>query len=151
VREINTIVCHHSASQWGQVNTVRQWHLERGFSDIGYHYVICNLYPTYNSLTLQQPSVQTDGLIQDGRPIEIIGAHVKGHNEGSVGICLIGGAIFTLRQLCSLRRLITRLTIEYPSITRICGHRDLAPSICPEFEVAAWWMSGLDTLPRRLG
>lgn len=105
-----------------------------GWSDIGYHYVIL-----------------TDGTIEDGRPIQRSGAHVKGHNLHSVGICLVGGidargnsvANFTKEQLRSLRTLITFIKTAHP-IEHIYGHRDF-PNVkkdCPCFEVSVWLRNG---------
>lgn len=148
MRSVDTIIVHHSDSDWGQVTDIRQWHRDRGFNDIGYHYVILNQYPTYNALRDHQPSLQTDGMIQDGRDVEIVGAHAKGHNEGSIGICLIGKDKVTTEQLKALRKLIAGLIFRYKTngvdIKRICGHRDVMPTECPGFDVASWWTSGQD-------
>ena len=76
-RKINEIIVHCSATPEGKdysVDTIRQWHLQRGFSDIGYHYVIYR-----------------DGSIHTGRYESIIGAHCAGHNANSIGVCYIGG------------------------------------------------------------
>ena len=86
MREIKHLIVHHSASDWGNVDIFREWHLERNFSDVGYHYVILNgtIGPSddYNS--------EYDGAIEAGRPEEIAGAHCKGANQYSIGICLVG-------------------------------------------------------------
>jgi N-acetylmuramoyl-L-alanine amidase len=77
VRRIDRIVVHCSATPNGKhfdVDTIRSWHAERGFKDIGYHFVI-----------------YTDGSVVPGRPLEKIGAHALGYNESSVGVCLVGG------------------------------------------------------------
>jgi len=115
----NKITVHCSATKDGvcfDVNDIRQWHKQRGWSDIGYHYVI----------TL-------DGEIQTGRPIEKTGAHVKGHNKDNIGICLIGGLdsschpadTFTDAQSDSLRYLITCLSSEHGiKQCDIKGHSD---------------------------
>ena len=76
-RTIKELIVHCSATPEGKdysVNTIRQWHLQRGFSDIGYHYVIYR-----------------DGSIHTGRDESIIGAHCTGHNANSIGVCYIGG------------------------------------------------------------
>ena len=86
MRDINKIILHCSATQEGQefdVNDIKQWHLQRGFTDVGYHYVIL-----------------LDGTIQDGRDIRTIGAHCKGQNYGSIGICYIG----RIRRKCKRKR-----------------------------------------------
>jgi N-acetyl-anhydromuramyl-L-alanine amidase AmpD len=144
MRELHTIVIHHSDTDWGQVSDIRQWHRDRGFNDIGYHYVVLNQYPTYNALRYNQPSLQTDGLVQEGRPLDQVGAHARGFNSGSIGICLIGKEAFTPTQMKSLRDFIQGLILKYPTITRICGHRDLLPTLCPTFNAEKWWLSGCD-------
>ena len=77
MRKINLIVIHCSDTYARMdigVNEIRQWHLQRGFNDIGYHYVI-----------------RRDGAIEQGRPIEKPGAHAAGYNTNSIGICYAGG------------------------------------------------------------
>lgn len=77
MRKINQIIVHCSATPEGKnfnANDIDRWHKERGFDCIGYHYVI-----------------DLDGTIEKGRPIEKVGAHVKGHNSNSIGVCYIGG------------------------------------------------------------
>ena len=76
-RKIDKIIVHCSATPEGKdysVDTIRKWHLQRGFSDIGYHYIIYR-----------------DGSIHTGRDESVIGAHCKGHNSNSIGVCYIGG------------------------------------------------------------
>ena len=77
MREINKIVVHCSATQEGKnisAATIDKWHKKRGWRGIGYHYVIA-----------------LDGSMEYGRPVEQIGAHVKGMNKNSIGIVYIGG------------------------------------------------------------
>ena len=77
MRDINRIILHCSATPEGANFTaadIRSWHLARGWSDIGYHYVI-----------------GIDGTVESGRCISKQGAHTKGHNKDSIGICYIGG------------------------------------------------------------
>lgn len=108
---------------------IRQWHRERGWLDIGYHFVI-----------------RRDGKVETGRPHDVIGAHVEGHNYESLGICMAGGIDakgkpennFTPAQFESLRALLDKLKVDYPS-AKIVGHRDLDPKkACPSFDVASW-------------
>lgn len=135
-RPIDLVVIHCSATPPDMdigVSQIRRWHVnERGFADVGYHYVI-----------------RRDGKIEIGRPLEQIGAHVKGHNEKSIGICLIGGTNaddrreaefnFTMPQMMWLADLLNKLTQDYPA-ARLCGHRDLDPhKACPAFSVRHWW------------
>ncbi|WP_063832826.1 N-acetylmuramoyl-L-alanine amidase [Labrenzia sp. DG1229] len=132
MRKIDTIVIHCSATPEGRavsVSTIRQWHLDRGWRDIGYHYVI-----------------GLNGEIWPGRPITQRGAHVRGHNTGSIGICYVGGVTNDGRlapkdtrtpdQKTALLSLIRSLLTDYPQIETICGHRDF-PAVkkaCPCFD-----------------
>lgn len=121
MRKINLIVVHCSATREGKdytVNDIDKWHRQRGFSKIGYHFV-----------------VYRDGSIHNGRSIEEIGAHVKGYNANSIGICYIGGLTAdgksakdtrTPQQKEALRELITKLKKQFPN-AKVCGHRDLSP------------------------
>ena len=77
MRKIDSIIIHCSATKVGQDFTaadIDRWHRERGFNGIGYHYVVC-----------------LDGRLERGRDISLAGAHCKGWNEHSIGICYIGG------------------------------------------------------------
>ncbi len=125
---INKIILHCSATPEGRdvsVDTVRDWHLDRGWSDIGYHYVI-----------------ELDGTIRNGRPVERQGAHVRGFNKNSIGICYIGGCdaemapkdTRTKSQLESLESLIENLMNEYPNST-LHGHNEFSSKACPSFDV----------------
>lgn len=119
MREINLIVIHCTATRQQvdySVDTIRQWHKARGFRDIGYHFLIA-----------------LDGTIQKGRPMEQSGAHAKGYNSNSIGICYVGGLSHenkpkdtrTVAQLHALRRIVETLKIIY-NITEVVGHRDLS-------------------------
>lgn len=130
MRKINTIVIHCSATPEGMtypLETLRADHKKRGFVDVGYHYYI-----------------RKDGTVQEGRPLNQIGAHAKGYNTGSIGICYEGGLdanrkpkdTRTEAQKKSLLTLLKATLRLYPTITRICGHRDL-PKVakdCPCFD-----------------
>ena len=128
MRIINEIIIHCSATPEGKdytVEQIKQWHKQRGFSDIGYHYVIYR-----------------DGSIHSGRPIERIGAHCLKHNAHSIGICYIGGVskdgktpkdTRTDAQKESLIKLIKELKAKYPKAT-VHGHREYANKACPCFD-----------------
>lgn len=129
MRDIDTIIVHCSATPPDMdigVKEIRRWHVEeRGWSDVGYHYVI-----------------RRDGRIGDGRPINKIGAHARGYNRSSIGICLVGGvnkdgkpdANFSVEQYNSLRLLINHLKGTY-DIDNIIGHRDVSYKECPCFSI----------------
>lgn len=125
-RTINEIIVHCSATKEGinyTTSQIKQWHLARGFSDIGYHYVI-----------------YLDGSIHNGRDVNISGAHCEGHNTHSIGVCYIGGLDKTgkpkdtrnNKQKESLIRLLTQLKAKYPKAT-IHGHCEYANKACPCF------------------
>lgn len=133
-RKINKIIVHCSATPPRMdigVEEIRRWHKERGWSDIGYHYVICR-----------------DGHVEAGRDVEKAGAHTKGHNRDSIGICLIGGvddegkpcANFTNAQwgsLASSLRFIRALCGD--NALPIYGHNDFTDKkACPSFDVGEW-------------
>jgi len=133
MRPINEIVVHCSATRPDMdigVEEIRQWHVyERNWSDIGYHVVI-----------------RRNGSVEEGRPVENIGAHARGHNNESIGICLVGGvdsnnrpdANFTLSQYMALARIVTDLKIKHPDIDKVSGHRDYSNmKACPCFDVEA--------------
>lgn len=115
-----------------KVAEIDRWHKDRGWSGgIGYHYVI-----------------DRSGVFSKGRPLDKVGAHVKGHNTGTVGICLIGGHgssanddffdHFTGAQDRALRDLIGRLQSDHPTITKVSGHNEYAAKACPGFRVSKW-------------
>ena len=127
-RVINEIIVHCSATPEGKdytLDTIRQWHRQRGFSDIGYHYVI-----------------HPDGTVEEGRDVNIAGAHCSGHNSKSIGICYIGGMTAdnkkakdtrTEEQRKSLKALLMAMRKLYPN-AKIHGHRDFAAKACPSFD-----------------
>lgn len=101
---------------------IHSWHKEQGWDGIGYHFVITR-----------------DGVIEAGRPLYWQGAHVRGHNAHSIGICLIGRDEYTSRQMRALERLIRRLKRVYVN-SSVVGHYDLDDKkTCPNFDVKQWW------------
>lgn len=126
-RSINLIVVHCTATEEGKdysVAEIRRWHLKRGFSDIGYHYLI-----------------GIDGKVHEGRNVNISGAHTAGYNAHSIGVCYVGGLdknhkpkdTRTPAQKASLLRLLTDLKKIYPKAS-IHGHREYANKACPCFD-----------------
>jgi N-acetylmuramoyl-L-alanine amidase len=90
--------------------------------------------------------ITRDGNVQDGRDIQIAGAHIDStiilSNKNSIGICLIGGKSingqpdcnYTFKQYSSLMELIDKLKTEYNQV-EIVGHRDVTGSLSPHFNV----------------
>lgn len=130
MRRIDKIIIHCSATPEGKnysVATIRKWHVEgRGWSDIGYHYIIDTL-----------------GDIYDGRPVEKMGAHTKGQNANSIGVCYIGGIdadgnpkdTRNKAQIHALKTIVKDLLTLYPNAT-IHGHNEFANKACPSFIVS---------------
>ena len=126
-RNIKEIIVHCSATAEGKdftVAQIKQWHLQRGFTDIGYHYVIYR-----------------DGSVHVGRPEEVSGAHCTGHNTISIGVCYIGGCASdgktpkdtrTDAQKAALVKLLKELKVKYPN-ARIYPHYKFANKACPSF------------------
>lgn len=110
------IVLHHAAAKSCTVQQVHQWHLNRGWSGIGYHYFISR-----------------DGQIFRGRPENTVGAHATGHNSKSIGVCFEGDyttQTMPQAQLEAGKELIAYLKNKY-KITKVVGHRDLMATSCP--------------------
>lgn len=135
MRYINKIIIHCSATPEGRHHTredIKRWHLQRGFTDIGYHFII-----------------YLDGTIVKGRPIEIAGAHCTGQNANSIGICYVGGMdkdnmkpkdTRTIEQEVQLKNIVRELKQKYPEAT-IHGHREFANKACPSFDAATEYRS----------
>lgn len=128
MRYLDRIILHCSATPEGRdidAATIKRWHVNNnGWSDIGYHYVI----------TL-------DGTVEQGRPLDKPGAHVKGHNLTTVGVCYVGGMrdgepadtmtelqeIAFIELVYSLRKLFGWLPVS--------GHNEFSNKACPSFNV----------------
>ena len=131
-RTITELIVHCSATPEGvdyTVDDIRKWHKQQGWSDIGYHYV-----------------VYRNGLIVDGRDVDLIGAHCLkgGHNTHSIGICYVGGVdkddmkkskdTRTHEQRAALKAILIDLKRLYPN-AKIYGHRDFDKGKdCPSFD-----------------
>ncbi|MBR8705794.1 N-acetylmuramoyl-L-alanine amidase [Bacteroides pyogenes] len=128
MRNINRIIIHCTATPAGRsvsVDEVRAWHIARGFSDIGYHYLI-----------------DLDGSIRPARSLSLAGAHCRGYNANSVGIAYVGGLspagapadTRTPAQIDALRVLVRSLCTIFP-IEFINGHNEFSEKACPCFNV----------------
>lgn len=129
MRELKRIIFHCSATEDGKdytVETIRRWHTSppRNWRDIGYHYVIYR-----------------DGSIHQGRPIDQQGAHTRGENADSVGICYIGGVrdgkatdTMTMHQEIAWLKLVHSLRTVFGPLS-IHGHNEYANKACPSFIV----------------
>lgn len=145
MKPLTHIIIHCSDSRWGSVDDIRAWHLQRGFKDVGYHFVILN--GRINS-DLELPS--TNGSIEGGRPLDgdafiednEIGAHALGYNDKSIGICLIGKDEFTVEQMEALKNLLRDLLKHYKiNPKNVLGHRETEQGkhkTCPNFDVSSF-------------
>ena len=91
LEKVEKIVVHCSDSDFGDAAEIDRWHKERKWSGIGYHKVILNGHRE----SVRPYVAADDGVVEDGRPLDTMGAHVLGHNSDSIGICLIGRNHFT--------------------------------------------------------
>jgi len=146
MRPLREIIVHCSATKpdWmagksvnDKIEEIRRWHKTpgvlsaKGANDIGYHFVI-----------------DRDGKWGTGRPIEQVGAHCRGRNEGSIGICLLGGfgshekdpfnKNFTKEQERTLKELIHNLGVIYKKLP-VNGHNQYAAKACPGFNAPKWY------------
>lgn len=127
-RNIKEIIVHCTATPEGRNVTIPEitsWHKKRGFTTIGYHYVI-----------------MLDGSLSIGRDVNVSGAHCVGHNSNSIGVCYVGGLAKdgktakdtrTPAQKYALLQLLKKLRAAYPN-AKIYGHRDFAAKACPSFD-----------------
>lgn len=138
---IDTIIIHCADTPNGSYRSaedVDDWHRERSFNrelleaeetnvsphlkHIGYHFVI-----------------ETTGQIRQGRSLEETGAHAKGYNTNSIGICLIGLDAFTHEQWESLRVLVLTLQDRFKNKLSVIGHNNVDQAkTCPGFNVTEW-------------
>ena len=124
-KKISLLVVHCSDTENSQnlsAIDIHKMHLEFGWDGIGYHKII-----------------NRSGKIENGRPEYWIGAHVKGRNQNSLGVCLIGRDHFTKRQFLSLERVLKKWKTIYPN-AMVVGHRDTGNTkkTCPNFDVISW-------------
>jgi len=135
----HTATIHYSATYPDQDYTWKKLvadHIKRGFRTGGYHWY-----------------VRRDGTLIEGRPEYEMGAHVKGHNSNTLGICFEGGleketgpnvGVWnpTPAQEATMITLLNDIMKRHPTVKRVVGHIDLAPSQCPGLPKGAvekWW------------
>jgi len=146
ITRVDYVVIHTAATKASRdigVEEIDQWHKDRDWKGIGYHFVI-----------------RRDGTLERGRSISQAGAHAYGYNRVSLGICMVGGLDndrepednYTDTQYDTLHTLVVSLKQMYPQ-AEILGHRDLSPDVngdgiiekwewlkaCPCFDVRSWW------------
>ena len=121
IDRIDTIVLHHSASpQDRTIFDIHRWHIEREWFGVGYHYVI-----------------HADGSIYEGRPLDRMGAHIRGRNATTIGICVMGNFEEhhpTEEQMIATGKLVVYLINKFAEQGQnlsVVRHRDLAATLCP--------------------
>lgn len=110
------IILHHAEAKSASVEEINRWHLERGWTGIGYHFYI-----------------RKDGRIYRGRPEWAVGAHAQGHNSHSVGICVEGSYMtetMPKAQFDALVGLVREEMAKYPG-AKVLRHRDVNSTDCP--------------------
>jgi N-acetylmuramoyl-L-alanine amidase len=131
MRDLKRIILHCSATAEGKeisLETIRKWHVEgRGWSDVGYHFLI-----------------HLDGDIESARPLDKSGAHTRGHNGDSIGICYIGGVdadnnpkdTMNDCQEEAFRELVFSLRMVSDEDLTLHGHNEFSSKACPSFKVS---------------
>lgn len=162
-RRLDCIVIHCSATpngRWTTVADVDRWHAAAGFrrnppirvarlhnpdlKHIGYHWLI-----------------YTNGGLATGRHPSEAGAHVRGLNACSIGLCLIGTDRFAPEQWTQLAAQVRHLGAlfgipmqradESNGWRGVCGHRDTgANKLCPGFDVGDWLAADMQPHPDKV-
>lgn len=121
-RQVNKVYIHCSATDvkaHDNIETIKKWHVEeKGWDYVGYHYFI-----------------RKDGMIEEGRALEVEPAAQKDFNTGSIAICLSGKKkeFFTQKQFDSLKKLCEEINLAYDKIT-FHGHCEVSKKKCPVFD-----------------
>lgn len=141
--KVKWLVIHYSATPVERDTSsqdIDEMHRARGFKEIGYHFFIRKNGDVETGRDTSQP-----GRFETG-------AHSKGENSKSIGICYEGGVNLsdvnrgydsrTAAQTKAMIDLIDELLQRYPNAT-VEGHRDMpgASTQCPGFDAAIWWAS----------
>ena len=128
MKKVDKVIVHCTATPEGRhttVEDVKRWHLDRGWSDIGYHFL-----------------VYLDGTVHEGRSLDVQGAHCRSQNKNSIGIAYVGGIdkvnfkpkdTRTDEQKEALVDMLEFFKIAHPEAV-IYGHRDFANKACPSFD-----------------
>lgn len=149
-RDIGNIIIHCAATpngKWFTATDIDRWHKERGFKrsaefrqrqeprleSIGYHFVI-----------------GTNGALWNGRHIDEVGAHARGYNTRSIGICLIGLDKFTPEQWVTLKANVRAQLKRFPGAV-VIGHNEINDhKTCPGFDVEQWFYNDMAPLADHL-
>ena len=125
------IILHCSDSIFGTKEIIDVWHRNRGWSECGYSFVICNGF-----LQSNEYDTRWNGKLQKGRALNKSQAHCIGKNTDHIGICLIGKTHFTTAQLDTLLTLLLQLCDDYSiPYSEIHAHNEYSKKTCPNFDV----------------
>lgn len=128
-------VVHHSDGPQDQsVRTIQNFHMDtRGWSDIGYNFLI-----------------DFRGNIYEGRGWNRVGAHAKGYNTATIGVCVIGNYDAVLPSPAALSSLI-QLYGEAQRLKGgklgLFGHREVGSTDCPGDRLYAWVHADMRAVP----
>lgn len=131
MREINEVIVHASATPADMdigFDEINRWHKRRGWDMCGYHRII-----------------RRNGRVEWGRALATVGAHTKGRNQFSVGLCMVGGLTddglpdcnFTHAQFAALWNELLWLKFQFGPL-KVSGHRAYAIKACPTFNATAF-------------
>ena len=115
-KKTEVIILHHADADKCSVEDIHSWHLQRGWSGVGYQFLI-----------------RKDGSVYRGRPEDAVGAHTTGNNINSIGICFEGKymtQIMPEAQIKAGQELISYLKDKY-KITNVKRHKDFMATDCP--------------------
>ncbi len=139
-RKIEWIVVHHNGVAGRTIENVRRTHKGKGWSDIGYHFVI-----------------HEDCSVHAGRPLSRSGAHARGFNARSIGVCVIGNGNrhdFGVGQYVALEALVQGLmAVHKIKPDHVIGHREVNDHVGPKYQtrkVCPGRLVDLDELRRSL-
>lgn len=141
MRKITRIFIHCSDSYFGDASAIDAWHKQKGWNGIGYHFVVLN--GVRRAADLGEPNNPLDdGLVEKGRSLTQVGAHVEGHNQDSIGICLIGKKHFTDMQIAETISLVKKLQAQFTiPVKNVQGHYEVdKKKTCPNIPMD--WFRG---------
>jgi hypothetical protein len=142
--DIKYIVIHITDSYYGDVGTVNRWHKQKGWFQIGYHFLVLNSFPTKYRWESKRPDIYSDGKIQQGRLDKYQGAHVRGQNWQTIGVAMVGkNGGFSAAQLNSALYICRELKKKFPGIIEVRGHTEFdVGKSCPDLDMELFrdWM-----------
>ena len=115
-KSTEVIILHHADADKCTIKDIHSWHLDRGWTGVGYHFF-----------------VRKDGSIYRGRPEDVVGAHTSGNNSNSIGICFEGKYMTQTMpeaQIEAGKELVSYLKNKY-GITKVKRHKDFMATDCP--------------------